>query len=151
MTLFQALFNIIKNILVLWKGNQFPTNMGTFKLIGTNFALLMNVYFKMFPKYIPRMFLWYFICKFLKNNFFLMIQKYVGLYYYVKMHMKNISPKKLILESFWNHLRIHHNVLQLFVSTTFIIFIPNHSTYVHNIFETLLCKHILKVIILTNF
>jgi hypothetical protein len=75
----------------------------------------------------------------------------VGLYYYVKMHVKNL-PKifhfGVILESSMNPSRnnfFYYNVLQMFLSTTFVIFIPNHSTCVHNVFETLLCKHIKEV------
>ncbi len=67
------------------------------------------------------------------------------------MHVKNL-PKifhfGIILESSMNpsiNKKIIYNFLQMFLSTTFIIFIPNHSTCVHNIFETLLCKHIKEV------
>jgi len=80
-----------------------------------------------------------------------MIQKYVGLYYHVKMHDKNL-PKifhfGVILESSMNPSNnkfFFNNVLQMFLSATFVIFIPNHSTCVHIIFETLLCKHIKEV------
>jgi hypothetical protein len=45
----------------------------------------------------------------------------------------------------------YNNVLQMFLSTTFVMFIQNHSTCVHNIFETLLCKHIKEVYNINNF